>query len=250
MDDCQRTAGRITPYVDGALPEPEHAEVARHLEACPPCRRGAEQEEGGRAVLRQCASRLKADPLPPGLRSRCESIAREHARGPRPSWFRVLVPLTAMAVLVIVSSVMLFAMATRRSDTVLAAQLAADHVKCFAVFEPGQAMDAVRVEQDLDRKYGWDMHVPPTSSDATLLGGRRCLYAEGSMPHVMYRSKGAQPVSLFRLEGVTREAAEVRTLGYNCRIWSRGGHTYVLVTPERETEDMLRLARYVQAEAR
>jgi anti-sigma factor RsiW len=250
MDDCRRTAGRVTPYVDNALPTDERAEVERHLDACPPCRRGAEQEQGGRTVLRECAGRLKSEPLPPGLRSRCESLAREHARMPRVSWLRLLVPLTAMAVLVIVAGVLLFSVATRRSDTLLAAQLTADHVKCFKVFEPQAYADANRVEQDLDQKYGWDMHVPPTSADATLLGGRRCLYADGSIPHVMYRGKGTEPVSLFRLEGVTRGSANVTTLGHHSRIWSRGGHTYVLVTPERETPEIARLARYVQAEAR
>src|SRR5918999_128969 len=147
MDDCRRTAGRVTPYVDNALPTGERAEVERHLNACPPCRRGAEQEQAGRTVLRECAGRLRSEPLPPGLRSRCESLAREHARKPRVSWFRLLVPLSAMAVLVIFAGVLVFSVATRRSDTLLAAQLTADHVKCFKVFEPGGYVEAVRVEQ-------------------------------------------------------------------------------------------------------
>jgi anti-sigma factor (TIGR02949 family) len=250
MDDCRRTAGQVTPYVDGDLPEDKQAEVARHLDACPPCRRGAEQELAGRTVLRECADRLKAEPIPPGLRSRCESLAREHTSRPRVSWFRLLVPLTSMAVLIVVGGVMLFSVATRQSDALLAAQLTADHVKCFKVFEPNRSVEAERVEQELDQNYGWDMHVPPTSSDGTLVGGRRCLYADGSIAHVMYRGKGTEPVSLFRLDGVTREPGTVTSLGHQSRIWSRGGHTYVLVTPERETPEILRLARYVQAEAR
>jgi anti-sigma factor RsiW len=250
MNDCRRTAGRVTPYVDNALPQGERAEVEQHLDSCPPCRRGAEQEQGGRAVLRECAERLRSEPLPPGLRSRCESLAREHGRRLRVSWFRLLVPLSAMAALVIVAGVLLFSVATRRSDTLLAAQLTADHMKCFKVFEPNGAVDSVGVEQELDRDYGWDMHVPPTSDAGKLVGARRCLYADGSVPHVMYRGTGAEPVSLFRLEGVTRAPADVTALGYHSRIWSRGGHTYVLVTPERQTPDLVRLARYVQAEAR
>jgi hypothetical protein len=96
------------------------------------------------------------------------------------------------------------------------------------------------------------MHVPASSPDGelTLLGGRRCLYAEGSMPHVMYKGEGAAPVSLFRLDGVTRPASDVTALGHRSRIWSRGGHTYVLVTPEQQTPAIARLAAYVQAEAR
>jgi hypothetical protein len=67
---------------------------------------------------------------------------------------------------------------------------------------------------------------------------------------VMYKGRGAEPISLFRLDGVNRNPGSVTTLGHNSRIWSRGGHTYVLVTPERETPAIARLAQYVQAEAR
>jgi hypothetical protein len=66
----------------------------------------------------------------------------------------------------------------------------------------------------------------------------------------MYRGKGNEAVSLFRLEGVTRKPGAIRTMGHYCRIWSRGGHTYVLVTPDRQTPEMTTLARYMEAEAR
>ena len=58
--------------------------------------------------------------------------------------------------------------------------------------------------------YGWDVHVPPSSppDGVQLIGARRCLYADGRIPHVMYRVNG-QDVSLFVLEGVTRPDADV-----------------------------------------
>jgi anti-sigma factor RsiW len=252
MDECRRTAERVTPYVDETLPPGERAEVERHLNACPPCRRTAEQEQYGRTVLRHCADRLKAQPVPPGLRSRCEALARERSRV---RWFtsvRLLVPLTAIAVLIIFAGVFVLSLATRRSDALLAAQLTADHVKCFKMFVPDEGQDAARVEEELESKYGWDMHVPPSSAEGgvTLLGGRRCLYADGSMPHVMYKASSAQPVSLFRLEGVIRKDVDLTSLGHRSRIWSRAGHTYVLVTPEQTTPEITRIARYVQQEAR
>ena len=40
MDDCRRTADRLTSYVDDALPAGERADVERHLGACPPLSRG------------------------------------------------------------------------------------------------------------------------------------------------------------------------------------------------------------------
>jgi len=251
MDDCKRVAERVTPYVDGALPTGERQEVEQHLGHCPPCARGAQEEQGARAVLRHRADRLKEAPLPPGLRSRCEALAREHSRVRTVTIWRMLVPTTAIAVMLIITGVLIFSLATRRSDTLLAAQLTADHVKCFEIFVPHQGADASAVEEELESKYGWDMHVPPTSAEAgiTLVGGRRCLYADGSMPHVMYEADG-QAVSLFRLEGVTRPPADVNALGHHSRIWTRGGHTYVLVLPDKESAHIARVARYVEREAR
>ena len=83
----------------------------------------------------------------------------------------------------------------------------------------------------LSDQYGWDVHVPPSSpaDGVQLIGARRCLYADGRVPHVLYRVNG-QDVSLYMLEGVNRREAELMTLGHRSRIWSRGATTFVLVS--------------------
>jgi anti-sigma factor RsiW len=58
MKDCRETSERLTPYVDDALPPEERTDIERHLNACPPCRQSAVEEQGGRTVVRECASRL------------------------------------------------------------------------------------------------------------------------------------------------------------------------------------------------
>jgi len=78
-DDCRRTSGRLTSYVDGALPAGERADIERHLDRCPPCRTDAQRQVGARRVLREQAQSLTDTTLPPGLRARCEALAREHA---------------------------------------------------------------------------------------------------------------------------------------------------------------------------
>jgi hypothetical protein len=95
------------------------------------------------------------------------------------------------------------------------------------------------------------MHVPPSSPEPQLrlIGGRRCLYADGLVPHLMYQA-GSDQVSLFRLDGVTRKNSDITSLGYRCRIWSRGGNTFVLVAPDRTTPELTRIARYVEEQAR
>jgi predicted anti-sigma-YlaC factor YlaD len=123
MSDCRRTAERLTSYV----------EVDSHLAACPVCRLKAAGERGGRTVLRECAARLHNAPLPPGLRSRCEALARE-CRPAHRNWLQrtsrlALVPATFTAIIIAIVSVGLVWVATEQSNTVLAAQLTADHMK-------------------------------------------------------------------------------------------------------------------------
>ena len=233
MSDCRRIVERLTPWADEALPAAERAEVDRHLAACPPCRVAADSERAGRQILRACAARLPSEPLPPGLRSRCEAMAREHARQERPWWMRTLVPVTIVAILLVFTASTLFSLATRRSDAVLAMQLTADHVKCFGIFDsPGTpSLDSRTAERQLADSYGWNVRVPPSAPQVgvQLVGARRCLYADGSIPHVMYHVNG-EHVSLFMLEGVERPPSDLVTLGHRSQIWSTGGTTYVLVS--------------------
>lgn len=251
-DDCRRTAERLTSYVDNALPVVEQADVERHLNACPPCRTAATHESRARSVLRGQTRALTESPLPPGLRSRCEALAREHLRASAPPVFssRRFAPLTAMMTLVI--GFLLFSLATHRSDTVLAAQLTADHAKCFRFFAKNTSSDADArlVERMLENDYGWDLHVPPSSSAnrVRLRGARRCLYVDGSIPHVMYDVDGYD-VSLFVLDGVRRSANNLVALGHRSRMWMAGRRTYVLVWPIAAGE-MTVAARYVMEEAR
>jgi anti-sigma factor RsiW len=254
MSDCRRTAERLTSYVDDALPAHDRHEVDSHLATCPACRLKAAGERGGRTVLRECALRLHREPLPPGLRTRCQALARE-CRPIHEGWLKrtrrlALVPATFTAIVIAIVSVGLVWVATEQSNTVLAAQLTADHMKCFRLFSAPEApsADAVTVEETLADRFGWDVHVPPSSpaDGITLIGARRCVYAEGSVPHIMYRVHG-EDVSLYMLEGVNRSAADLVTLGHRSRIWTQGPTTYVLVSPA--SGDFTTAARYVMQQA-
>src|ERR1043166_6320120 len=196
MSECRRICDRLPAYVDGTLAADERAASDHHLAKCPPCRVAATEEHGGRAVLRECAARLKSTPVPPGLRTRCAALAHAqakalgdaHARRGTGLWRVRFVPAFLVAMVLIFSASAIFSLATRRSDAVLAAQLTADHVKCFRVFaEPNtSSADAHQVEAALSSRYGWDVHIPPPSAAAgvMLIGARRCLHGEGSPTHV------------------------------------------------------------------
>jgi anti-sigma factor RsiW len=132
----------------------------------------------------------------------------------------------------------------------LAAQLTADHSKCFKLFVAGNppVMDAHEVEEMLAREYGWRIHVPASADGVQLIGARRCLYADGLIPHVMYRANG-QDLSLFVLNGVTRSPSELVTFGHRSQIWTKNNTTFVLVSPSGESAPLADATRYMMKEA-
>jgi len=258
MSECQRVAESLAAYVDELLQPDERGRVDRHIAACPSCRRLADDERGGRRLLRHESSKLLAGPLPPGLRRRCEALTRVKddslaGLGRFGPWWRVrLVPVLLTAIAMIFTASAFLSLATRRSDAVLAAQLTADHSKCFRLFAPpnGASADAGGIQRTLARQYGLNVHVPSSSveDDIQLLGMRRCLYGDGLVPHVMYRVHG-QEMSLFVLSGMERKPDDLVTLGHRSQIWSRNGTTFVLVSPAHGT-GLTSAARYVMREAR
>jgi anti-sigma factor (TIGR02949 family) len=247
--NCRRICDLLVQYADGTLPDAQRAEVQNHLDACPPCRVIAGKECGARQLLRACAGRLRSEPLPPGLRSRCQALSS--SSNTSPSWLRPSIRFAIAALLILFTGALL-SIVTRQSDALLAAQLTADHVKCFGLFRPavGQTMDATQAQKLLTEKFGLDVHVPPSSGDTglELINARQCLYAEGRIPHLMYEANG-HDISLFVLEGESRAPAEMTAFGHHTRIWSRGGNTFVLVTPA-DDESASAAARYVAQEAR
>lgn len=244
MSDCQRITDQLVPYADGLLAPEERDGIARHLDACPPCRVAAQEVEGGRLALREHASSLASVTLPPGLRSRCEAALQQRPAGPQ-WWQTRLVAGFTVALLVLGTIAILFTLATQRSELLLAQQLTADHMKCFMLFDANAGVDAGAAERTLRQRYGFSVHIPPSSAanGVTLIGARRCLYASGQIPHVMYKVQG-ENVSLFMLDGERREAADLVTLGHHSKIWSQGERTFVLVS-SRADSDLTQTARYV-----
>jgi anti-sigma factor RsiW len=233
MTDCRTCVEQLPGYVDETLPPDARAAITRHLNFCGTCRREEAAQRAAVEVLRQRATALRCGPVPPGLRSRCEAALSAGRPSATRRWLAVLVPTAVAAILIVATAIALLKVATARSNTVLAAELTADHIKCFGLFASGstKGADPKTVEAMLRARYGWDVHLPP-SSDAEGLrldGARKCVYADGPIPHVMYQAHG-QDVSLFILEGVNRPSGDVSTLGHRARIWTRGRNTYVLVS--------------------
>jgi anti-sigma factor RsiW len=258
--DCRDLESLFAPYVDGEAGQIDCAAVDAHLKGCPACRERVSRERevreaivARRANLRGCAS---AD-----LRRRCEArrpvapaVVRTGGFGrpsflSRPSW----VPLSMVAtILLAVGGVFFYGL--RGGSGALAAQLVADHVKCFEFApQPSVIPDARALSREWSTQRGWTLKVPESTmaEQLELLGMRRCISTDGITAHVMYKWKG-QPLSVYVLNsersGIGPVPHVVERFGQEAIMWSKRGRTYAVVARGRPA-DVEHVAKYVQTAA-
>jgi anti-sigma factor RsiW len=242
---CEQVRRLLAPWVDGEIGATDRAGVAAHLGRCSTCATRAARERRARDLLKERRSTLLADGAPESLRARIAAGAVAARRAPAaPGWRRL--PMSVAATLVLAFTGLTLHVATGRSTTLLAAQLAVDHVKCHLTQRDQGATDATDVQHRLAEHYGFHAQVPPSSPDQRLrlIGARRCLTGEGTNAHILYRLDG-RPVSLYLVPNEARADASLTVLGRNAVVWSRDNGTYVLVA-DSGTADLGRVASYMR----
>lgn len=251
MPNCQSIDPFVTPYIDGEIAAADRSLVEEHLRACAPCHSRVAAERAARSVVHARRSALQHEHASPALRDRCVAAGRVAPFAPPPtvfSWRGRLAPIALAASLTLVVGGTFVYRLTDRSATVLAAELTADHVKCFALNQViSTDQDRARVERSLAASFGWEARLPeqPERMGLQLVGARPCLYGEGRVAHIMYRYQG-HPVSVFMLPRTVRGQSLVKVLGHECAIWSEGDRTFVVVAREPRN-DVQRIASFVQA---
>jgi anti-sigma factor RsiW len=257
---CDRIDPFVTPFVDGELPDPDRRAVEDHLRVCPPCHSRVAAEREVHALIRARVPVLQKADAPDALHARCWAMARlkpaaDHAAAsataPPVVLPRRLAPYALAASLVIVVGGAFVYQATDKSARVMAAELTADHLKCFAMNRAfGMHAGAAAVESSMAEIFDWRMHLPadPGEAELELVGSRECLYGEGAIAHIMYRHQG-HPVSLFMLPKSARKEELIDVLGHEAKIWCVNGRTFVLVSREPRA-NVERMASFVQASLR
>ena len=160
-------------------------------------------------------------------------------------------PLALAATLVLFIGGALLYQMTARSAPLMAAELTADHLKCFGLNKVlGTHQAPTAVESSFASRFGWHVRLPEASDrvDLELVGGRPCLYAEGRVAHIMYRHNG-KPVSVFMLPNTVRQAEVVTVIGHEAVIWPVDDRTFVLIARQPRAE-VTRLASFLQAALR
>ena len=252
--NCKKLEPLVTPYVDSELDAANRAELDAHLRVCPPCHSRVAAERNVKELLQTRKAVFQQPCAPPALRAKCAGIAgtaglkdRTTAR-PATTWRARLTPYElAASLVVIVGGAFLYEL-TDRSVQVLAAELTADHVKCFGLNRLlGTHETASVVEGSIGASFAWPLHLPdrPEQCALELVGARPCLYGEGRIAHIMYRHNG-HPVSVFMLPKTSRAEALVDVMGHEAAVWSIGDRTFVLIAREPRGE-VQRMASFVHA---
>lgn len=245
MASCREIEPLLAAFVDGEANAADRDRVEEHLAACARCRVRAGDDAGGRLILRTAAHALKSE-APPGLRDRCrppQRAANVPARFPLFSRSSRAWAMAAAILLVVAGA----AFTAGGSTRVLAAELALDHLKCFALFERASAQaDPAVLAAELHQNYGWRLKVPATEPalKLQLVGGRRCFSTDGRVAHILYRHDG-RALSLFVMPAAARSAAALGVIGHEAIVWSRGGMTYAVIAREDRTK-LARVAAYMQ----
>jgi anti-sigma factor (TIGR02949 family) len=229
MRSCESIEHLVTPYVDQELPDADRQAVDQHLRACPPCHSRVAAEQAIRTLVHAKQSELNTQEAPPSLHARCAALMasvnastplerveamkpydagqsvppppaaeavgprRGDAASRRPAWTARLVPFALAASLVTVVGGAFLYQATQRSTRLMAAELTADHVKCFAMNAAlGTRQAPAAVESAMLSSFDWRMHLPadPARAGLELVGARPCLYGEGKIAHNMYSHHG------------------------------------------------------------
>jgi anti-sigma factor RsiW len=220
-------------------------------------RRNASPDDAAQVDDRAARRPQTSDPLPaadvarmlPPVAGRRLEPSEPRAIGP--NWRARLSPYALAASLVVVVGGAFVYQATDQSAKILAAQLTADHLKCFAMNSAlGTHQTASAVESSMLSSFDWNMHLPADAArnPLELIGARQCLYGEGRVAHIMYRHAG-RPVSLFMLPKTARTQQLVDVLGHEAAIWCAGNRTFVLIAREPKPQ-VEQLASFVKAELR
>ena len=286
MSNCRTIDPLVTRYVDNELPEGERELVDQHMRVCPPCQLRVDAERSVHDLIQARRKALGTACAPAALHARCAAHAWRETGGSmragtasgeaaptRPEivtgreggWRRAtftrggvparpprsssrFAPFALAASLVLIVGAAFLYQLTASSSRVIAAELTADHLKCFAmndVLHPHQT--AATVESSMLSGFGWRMHVPSSASasDLELIGSRLCVYGDGRVAHIMYRHHG-EPLSLFMLPASrAREEEIVQVLGHRAAIWCDGERTFVLVGRQAK-EEVERMALVVR----
>lgn len=246
---CNDIEPLLAARADDQLDARQREVVEQHLSACASCRAAAAVQHEVHDLLVARADNLRSR-APEALRQRIGASVAQRER--RAAWSPLRLPVAATLLLTVL--VLGTYSLTSSSNTVLAAQLALDHLKCVKLVQDpaGTGLDPAAAGEAWAREYHWSIDVPEGRAEdgSRLIGVRRCLYGHGHLAHLLYNVNG-RIVSLFVMPRADHEASEQAALlavfGHQARVWASGDNTFALVS-DAEVEGLDRLEQQFRGE--
>lgn len=229
-DSCHEMAPLLAQLADDHAGPVSDPRLARHLAECAVCQRSLRVQREMHGLLRARAVTLQGR-APDALRARL--MAQAGQGRPVVRRFAPLRMPVAATVLLAFLGVALYG-TTSASSTVLAAQLALDHLKCVRLVAPGVTVNPVQAVKEWAHQYQWTPRMPaaPAGRRSSLVGVRRCLYGHGHLAHLLYDVDG-HTVSVFVMprSEYPAGAAPARHdfLGQHAEVWADGDQTFAVV---------------------
>lgn len=242
MSSCSSIDPLVTPYVDCELDQGARDAVEAHLQSCAVCRARIAAERAACALVKRRQAELTGVCAPSWLRDRCAGTRRSSPVVPltprteapparRAGANHPVVRWALAATVLLASAGALVYRVTVGAEHAIAAELAADHAKCFMLNTVLRTHQSIGEAQAyLRSRFDWEAELPQPAGDTDLhlVGSRPCLYERGMVAHLMYRHHGV-PVSIFMLPGVRHEPNTLHAFGHDAVIWTRSGRTFVLI---------------------
>ena len=255
MANCREIEQQLAAYVDGEDGAAERGTVEAHLQRCPSCRARAAAERASHDLLLDRRDGLRGC-APDALRRRCAAQRALAAGRPAGLFSRRTLARLSMAAALVLATALYLMFGWGTTVETYAAQLAADHLKCFQFPPDSRAADAAALGRTWQAANGWPLTVAASmpAERLELLGIRRCGSTKGRVAHLLYRWRG-EPLSVYvlnrRLESGANAGRErhgheaVSRLGENAIVWSDHGRTYAVVA-RGSIPDLEQVAGYVR----
>jgi anti-sigma factor RsiW len=230
-------------FVDNELEGAESVNVASHLRDCAQCSREIANVVRLKRATHQAGQRF----TPPAAFQR-KMMAKVSGAKSRSWWSRALVPVSAVALIVIVAGSLMFWSGQR--NAAMGRELADVHVATMASVNPVDVVssDMHTVKPWFTGKVPFTFNIPELKgSDYELIGGRVAYVAQSQAAQLVFKH-GNHHCSVFIVPEKAGLGTNVRApMNFTTISWRENGLVYVMVTDAspatmRDLENRLRQA--------
>jgi anti-sigma factor RsiW len=246
---CREVENLVHGYLDGELDLAGNLEIERHLQSGAACKRAYESQLALRSAIR--ANDLSFRP-PKHLQNRLRSALRAEAGTSRKMtwrWMYVAVPVTALALFVLLFSPRIFRPAAPGVDEMLTQEIISSHVRSLMVdhLTDVPSSDRHTVKPWFNGKLDFSPPVIDLAGQGFALTGGRLDYLHDRPVAALVYRRGQHPINLFVWPSshTTEPEEKLMRQGFNLVRWTGAGLTWWAISDlnDEELEEFARMLK-------